>query len=181
VVEVGPTGRFELSRRVTRLVTVDGQMALECATDRCELRATVQDPAGTVSPPPVTLHFDPEGPVPLLPTLTAGPVEDVGDGNGTVVVTGERFAPDARPFVFQCVLPETADGQKRCRLTGVQVRLDGGRFVVGVPVLRTFTAGGRQVDCDRDPCAIAVDGTIPLGPMIAPDPVPLVFAPPARR
>jgi hypothetical protein len=175
VVEVGPTGRFELSRRVTRLVTVDGQMALECATDRCELRAMVQRPARTVSPPPVTLDFDPEGPVPLLPTLSIEPAQGLADGQ-EVIVVAERLAPTARLAAQQC-----GNRGAVCRFISLETDARDGRFVTGVRVARTVETPDGRVDCRTTRCTIAVQGSVLLGPMIAPDPVPLAFASPARR
>lgn len=174
-VVVGPDGRFAITRAVSRLVTVDGRMALECAPERCELRAITEGPDPTFPARPVALDFDPDGPLPLLPTLTVRPSDGLVDGQ-RVVVVAERLAPTARLVVHQCA----ADGTT-CRFTGVEAEARRGRVDVGLEVARSFDTVDGRVDCRTTRCTIAVQGRVLLGPMIAPDPVPLAFAPPARR
>jgi hypothetical protein len=118
----------------------------------------------------VPLAFDPEGPPPLVPVVTATPDEDLTDGQ-TVAVDGQHFDREVEYFVLQCPVgaPQGACDDTAAAYGAGQA---DGSFQDAL-IVTTIIHGedGSQADCRAVPCElrVSVDGsdaedrTIPLG------------------
>lgn len=142
---VDDDGRFTLEVEVWRTVPGPGGAA-DCAVDGCHIR---MDERGRTAV--AALHFDPEGPVPPAPTMTATPTTDLTPGD-EVVVTVEGLPAGQAISVHGCgQLTEggvvTEDGCPPAIALGEAVADEAGRVVVTVVAPDPAPYG---VDCVRE-------------------------------
>jgi hypothetical protein len=137
---------------------------------RCVIAAVDLDDGRVLTETPIA--FDPAGPAPVTPTLTAAPATDLPESS-PVIVTGTRYQPRQSVPVRQCTLEDGLP--KEC----VDAALanpepdDAGGFVAGVVVTATITLpSGAEVDCRTTACGLS-GATLGGWPGVA----PLTFAP----
>lgn len=157
-VTVADDGTFTTTVVVAaRFVTWSGE-AIDCRTavPNCELVATTSSTTSTRAGR-VALAFDPEGPLPPPPAITAEPASAIVDPS-TITVRGTDFSPHGWVSVALC--RDDGPDSWACEAeTRTDVTADAaGGFVTTLDVASAFSHGdltAELVDCRRDPgCAI---------------------------
>jgi hypothetical protein len=197
-VDTGPEGNVRVRRRAD--VIVDRTSGLyDCRAQPCEI--VVYDPNGEGRSPVLRagIGFDPSGPDPVRPALSASPNEGLRNGDEISVsgqaypLFGEAGGPaagegddgPARPVTIrQCRLP--ADSTLDCE-NGVTVGMTSeGAFSTTVTLRsRLYLNGGASVDCRATPCGFIAtsngeyseSGVVPLAlDPSGPGPAPPTFS-----
>jgi hypothetical protein len=163
---------------VTRTLTVSafarlGSGFVDCRTGaHCVIAAVDIDEGRVLTETPIS--FDPAGPAPTTPSLSAAPATAL-PASSPVIVTGTRYPPRQSLPVRQCTLQDGLP--KEC----VDAALanpepdDAGSFVAGVVVTATITLpSGAEVDCRMTACGLSA-AAFGGWPAVA----PLTFAPAA--
>jgi hypothetical protein len=160
----------------TRTLTVSafarlGSGFVDCRRGpRCVIAAVDLDDGRVLTE--AAVFFDPTGPAPTTPTLTAAPASDL-PASSPVIVTGAKYPPRDSVPVRQCTLQDGLP--KECVDTALANPEpdDGGSFVAGVIVTSSITLpSGATVDCRTTACGLSAAA---LGGW--PGVTPLAFAP----
>ena len=120
---------------------------------RCVIAAVDIDEGRVLTETPIA--FDPTGPAPVTPSLTAAPATDLPESS-PVIVTGSRYPPRQSVPVRQCTLEDGLP--KECVDTALANPEpdDTGAFVAGVVVTSTITLPrGAEVDCRTTVCGLS--------------------------
>lgn len=123
-----------------------GMDVADCVAVACELSVYVSD---GLTPEPVPLHFDPDGPLPQRPRITASPAEGLRPGD-EVTVTVEGLEPGQAVAVTDCMIFEGGPEGGFCSMgmVAVDAVADGdGRVRVTIEAPSPAVMG---VDCTRD-------------------------------
>jgi hypothetical protein len=163
-------GKFARTLTVSAFARL-GSGFVDCRTGpRCVIAAVDIDEGRVLTETPIA--FDPAGPAPVTPTLTAAPASDL-PASSPVIVSGSGYPARNDAPVRQCTLEDGLP--KACAdpaLAHATVN-DAGSFVAGVVVTATITLpDGTAVDCRRSPCGLSAAA---LGSW--PGVTPLAFAP----
>lgn len=144
---------------------------VDCRPASCALTVALSSDSSRADTIALPLGFDPDGPLPPIPTVTTTPSTNLRDGQ-VVTVNGSGFRPGASVLAFECV---NATPQAVCDFdtaSYANVAPDGTfGLSFGVSALLSDSGSGAATDCRtvEEPCVLRVSPffsggfTIPLG------------------